>query len=91
MTQREEYLANLKRVREIARKRGLRLNTSWARVRKVVGLMSENKRRHGAYFCPCKQENTPPVKGKDVLCPCPSLAREVREAGRCYCRLFFAS
>ena len=90
MTTREEYLANLKRVRQIAQKRGLRLNTNWARVKKVVGLMTRNKRRYGACFCPCKQHNTPPVQGKDVVCPCRDLTREVRESGRCYCRLFFA-
>ena len=90
MAAREAYLANLKRLRQIAQKRAMRFNRNWARVRKVVTLMTDNHERYGLYFCPCKQKNTPPVKGTDVTCPCRDLSGEVRDIGRCYCRLFFA-
>ncbi|NQU25133.1 MAG: hypothetical protein HQ567_27925 [Candidatus Nealsonbacteria bacterium] len=38
---------------------------------------------------PCKQENKPPVKGQDTLCPCPEIMDEVSAEGHCFCRLFF--
>jgi len=86
MTQYEE---NLIRLKIVARKRALVFNPDQARVGKVVGLMTENFNLVGEYICPCKQKNKPPVKGKDILCPCTDMMDEISRDGHCYCRLFF--
>ena len=88
---RDAYRANLARLRVIGEKRRARFNTNWARVRKVAGLMTEHWLNHGQYFCPCKQQNDPPITGTDVTCPCPTLGRELRRDGHCHCRLFYVA
>jgi ferredoxin-thioredoxin reductase catalytic subunit len=84
-----EYEKNLARLRSIASEKQLVLNPDEARVQKVVGLMTENFTAVGEYVCPCKQQNKPPVKGADTLCPCPEIMDEVSKEGHCFCRLFF--
>lgn len=84
-----EYDRNLARLQTIAEKRRLTLNPDQARVQKVVGLMTENFKEHGHYYCPCKQEDGPPVEGTDPLCPCPEMQDEIAQDGHCACRLFF--
>lgn len=86
-----EYDANLKRLEEIAKKQGLKLNPDAARVEKVVGLMTTNFLATGEYICPCKQQNKPPQKGKDKTCPCPEWLSEIGKQGHCFCRLFYTS
>jgi ferredoxin-thioredoxin reductase catalytic subunit len=66
------------------------LNPDPERVKKVVGLMTANFEAVGEYICPCKQQNKPPVKGADTLCPCPEMGMEIEESGHCFCRLFVA-
>lgn len=84
-----EYEKNLARVETIAKEKGLVLNPDKARVQKVVGLMTDNYSAVGEYVCPCKQQYKPPVKGQDILCPCPQIDKEVADDGHCFCRLFY--
>ena len=83
------YDENLARLEKVAIEKDLVLNPDEARVRKVVGLMTENFFAAGEYICPCKQQHKPPVAGQDKLCPCPEMATEIREQGHCFCRLFY--
>ena len=83
------YEKNLIRLKEIAEKRELVLNPDQVRLQKVIGLMTENFEAVGEYVCPCKQTNKPPIKGKDILCPCPNMMDEIARDGYCHCRLFF--
>ena len=85
----ECYRENLRRLREIAARHGLRLNSDAARVEKVAGLMAENYRRIEEWVCPCKQTAKPAAKGVDKTCPCPEWKEELREDGHCSCRLFY--
>lgn len=85
----EAYEENVKRLKAIAEKKGLILNPDDERVKKVAGLMTENYLAVGEYVCPCKQKNKPPLKGKDILCPCPEMDEEVEKEGHCHCRLFY--
>ena len=73
------YETNLQRLTAIANKKNLVLNPDKARIEKVVGSMTKNFEAVGEYVCPCKQTNHPPVKGKDVLCPCPDMMDEIEE------------
>ena len=86
-----EYENNYRRLQAIAGGRKLVLNPDEARVQKVVGLMTENFKAVGEYVCPCKQQHKPPVKGQDILCPCPEMMDEVSADGCCFCKLFFSS
>jgi ferredoxin-thioredoxin reductase catalytic subunit len=85
----QAYRSNLARLRKIAQRRQVRFNTNWARVKKVVGLMTKNWLGQGYYACPCKQQNDPPIRGVDVACPCAELGKELRRDGHCHCRLFY--
>lgn len=84
-----EYEKNLNRVKEIAEENGWILNPDEERIKKVVGLMTDNFVAVGEYVCPCKQQYKPPVKGKDKLCPCSEVADEVNTDGHCFCKLFY--
>jgi len=84
-----EYKRNLERIQRIAEAKGLVLNSDNGRVEKVVGLMTENFEAVGEFICPCKQKNRPPIKGADILCPCPEMDGEIEKEGHCYCMLFF--
>ena len=85
----EEYDKNLSRLRNTAKENGLVLNPDAERLQKVVGGMTENFKKHGDYFCPCKRKNDPPVTGEDTLCPCSEMANEIEKDGHCFCKLFF--
>ncbi len=82
------YEENLKRIKQIAERKGYRLNNNPERVKKVVGLMTMNHNEFKKYYCPCKQSE-PLDPNKDVLCPCPTLDEEVKKDGHCFCKLFF--
>lgn len=84
-----EYEKNLNRVKKIAEEKGWVLNPDEERIKKVVGLMTDNFIAVGEYVCPCKQQYKPPVKGKDILCPCPDFEKEVKTDGHCFCKLFY--
>jgi ferredoxin-thioredoxin reductase catalytic subunit len=86
----EAFSVNLKRLTEIASKNKYILNPDTARINKVVGLMTNNFVATGEYFCPCKQQNKPPVKGKDTICPCREWHDEIARDGYCHCKLFFS-
>jgi ferredoxin-thioredoxin reductase catalytic chain len=79
---------NRQRLSAIAQERGLRLTKDEKRIEKVAGLMTENYLSCGEWVCPCKQNHQPPVSGKDITCPCPTLMEEIAAKGTCHCRLF---
>lgn len=84
-----EYEKTLSRLEMLAETRGLVFNPDRARVEKVVGLMADNMRNHGLYYCPCKRDNDPPIEGIDPVCPCIELSEEIESDGHCFCRLFY--
>ena len=85
----KEYENNLKRIKEYAYVTGLVLNPDEERVKNVVERMTENFKVIGQYVCPCKQKNKPPVKGRDIVCPCSDLMVEILKNGYCHCCLFY--
>ncbi|MBD3370036.1 hypothetical protein GF402_06715 [Candidatus Fermentibacteria bacterium] len=84
-----DYEKNLSRLSVVAEAHGLIFNPDGERVEKVVGLMTDNMRNHGLYFCPCKRENDPPKVNVDPVCPCIELSEEIAKDGHCFCRLFY--
>jgi ferredoxin-thioredoxin reductase catalytic chain len=84
----QEYKENFTRIQKIAHEKGYILNPDQDRVKKVVGLMTMNQNEFGKYYCPCKQSH-PLDPEKDVLCPCPPIAAEVKKDGYCFCKLFY--
>jgi len=82
------YEKNLKRIKKIAEEKGYKLNSDEERVKKVVGKMTKNYIEHEKYYCSCKQSH-PLNAEKDVLCPCPTVEKEVEEDGHCHCQLFY--
>ena len=83
------YDENVRRLKSIANEKNLVFNPDPARAQKVIGLMTENFETVGEYVCPCKQTHHPPIKGKDVLCPCSDMMNEIAQDGHCHCRLFY--
>jgi len=51
--------------------------------------MANSFNEYGVYYCPCKQENDTPIRGLDVIYPCPELDKEIEATGACHCRLFY--
>ncbi|HIE05820.1 MAG TPA: ferredoxin:thioredoxin reductase [bacterium (Candidatus Stahlbacteria)] len=84
----DAYKENYKRLAKIAAEKGYIFNPDKERVNKVIGLMTNNFREFGKYYCPCKQSH-PLDPNKDPICPCVELDEEVARDGQCYCRLFF--
>ncbi len=84
------YDENYARLKKVADENGLVFNPDEARVQKVIGLMSDNYDAVAEYVCPCKQTQKPPVKGKDILCPCPDMLQEIEKDGHCFCQLFYS-
>ncbi len=86
-----QYDANFQRLQDYAECKGWMLNPDAERVKKVVGLMTDNLAEHGDYYCPCKLKQRVPVEGKDVVCPCAEADEEIAENGHCFCRLLYAT
>lgn len=84
------YQINFNRLKKIAEENGFVFNPDPERVKKVIGLMSDNFDLVEEWVCPCKQQFKPPQKGKDTLCPCPEWIDEIKDIGHCYCKLFFS-
>jgi ferredoxin-thioredoxin reductase catalytic subunit len=84
----DTYQTNLHRLQQLATQMGLKLNPDAAYVEKVVGIMAQNFDAVGEWVCPCKQRHQPPVKGRDIICPCPTLVAEIAASETCQCRLF---
>jgi ferredoxin-thioredoxin reductase catalytic subunit len=87
-THESEYKAILDEMARLASQKGYILNKDEERVRKVVGLMTENFVNAGKYYCPCKQSH-PLDPSKDAVCSCPPWEEEIAKDGHCFCRLFF--
>jgi ferredoxin-thioredoxin reductase catalytic subunit len=85
-----EYETALQRIQAVARDQGLSLNPDAKRIEKVVGLMTENFVKAGAYYCPCKQSH-PLNPEADTPCPCPEWKEEIAQDGHCFCRLFYGN
>lgn len=86
----KEYENNLIRIKKYAYVTGLVLNPGEQKVKEVVSEMTKNYKAVGEYVCPCKQKNNPPLKGKEILCPCPDIMVEILKDGHCYCGLFYS-
>jgi len=83
-----EYESALSRASIFAEKNSLILNPDEERLKKVVGLMTENYVNTGKYFCPCNQ--THPLNPQtDLVCPYPTWKEEIEKDGHCFCRLFY--
>lgn len=82
------YESLVQRMASVALKNGYVLNPDKERVRKVLGLMTENVVATGKPYCPCKQSE--PINRKtDVTCPCQDWKEEIKKNGQCFCRLFY--
>jgi ferredoxin-thioredoxin reductase catalytic subunit len=79
---------NRERLEKIAKAKGYVLNPNKHWVDEIIYLMSNNYQEYGRYICPCKQ-HFPPDPEMSVICPCPTLDKEVADDGFCRCRLFF--
>ena len=85
----ENYAKNLNRLKTFAAEKGWTLNPDPERLKKVVGLMTDNFENYGAYYCPCKQSGDAPIIGEDVICPCQEADAEIEKQGHCHCRVFY--
>jgi ferredoxin-thioredoxin reductase catalytic subunit len=74
---------------KVARKRGYVLNPNRTQRLRLAGHLAENKAKHGAYYCPCKQ-HYPLRPGEDPVCPCKDCDGEVENQGHCECHLFYS-
>lgn len=81
------YTKNLERINSYAASKEYTLNCDTERVKKVVGLMTMNHEKHGAYYCPCKQSH--PLQSTDAVCPCPEIDQDITAYGYCHCKLFY--
>jgi ferredoxin-thioredoxin reductase catalytic chain len=84
----DAHTKNRQRVERIAKRKGYVLNANGNWLTEVLTLMTNNFRLYRKYICPCKQQ-FPPDPDKDIVCPCPTLDKEVAQNGFCHCRLFF--
>lgn len=81
-------MENLKRLKQIAEKRGYILNSNEKQMENTVRAMSENFKKFGKYYCPCKQSRPLNIKN-DSVCPCEELHEEISDLGHCFCRVFY--
>ena len=70
---------------KLAEKKGWVLNPDSNLVNVIVLGMVEKKNKFGAYYCPCRLDNT-----AENICPCKSAEKDIEEKGHCHCELFFS-
>jgi ferredoxin-thioredoxin reductase catalytic subunit len=73
----------------IAERHGYELNPDVAHLERLARHLTENKARHGRFFCPCKQ-SYPLLPDVDPVCPCEDFHDEIGRQGHCECHLFFS-
>jgi len=62
---------------------GFRLNPDKKNVAWVIKGLIANRKKYGAYYCPCRIKHT-----KKEICPCYYHIKELKDIGRCLCGLF---
>lgn len=71
-----------------ARSKGWELNPDPEFRKSVQEGLWENYKRHGRFYCPCRDVEGPPEVNRDILCPCPYATADIAEYGHCFCGIF---
>lgn len=74
---------------KVAERHGYELNPDPKQLERLARHLTENKAKHGRFYCPCKQ-NFPVNPEDDPVCPCGTFQEEVERQGHCECHLFFS-
>jgi ferredoxin-thioredoxin reductase catalytic subunit len=74
--------------RRHARASGYALQSDAAQLRYVLDGLTENWRRYGKPYCPCREVTGDAEKDRANICPCRTHRDEVARNGQCECALF---
>ena len=75
--------------KEYADSRGLKLNPDNKALERIARGLSENEKKYGARYCPCRRVTGNKEEDKKNICPCVYHLDEVEKFGHCLCGLFF--
>jgi ferredoxin-thioredoxin reductase catalytic subunit len=78
----------IKKSKDYAKEQGFKLNPD----KKIVGLVIKgllnNKEKKGELYCPCRMTSGDKKKDMQIICPCIFHLTEIKEDGKCHCKLF---
>jgi len=69
----------------IAKRNNWRLSSNRERVRLLIAHLIANWANYGHPYCPCRLERI-----RENICPCVWAFEEIKNEGKCKCRLFYA-
>jgi ferredoxin-thioredoxin reductase catalytic subunit len=78
----------IKRYKDYAEKKGLRLNPDEGTVKRIIRGLLENEKKHGAKYCPCRRVTGNKEEDLPKICPCKWHLEEIAKEGHCFCNLF---
>lgn len=74
---------------DYAEKNGLKLNPDREARERIVKGLTENEKKYGAGYCPCRRITGNRQEDQIKICPCQWHRQEIEKDGHCLCRLFF--
>jgi ferredoxin-thioredoxin reductase catalytic chain len=71
-----------------AESQGIQLNKDREYVLEILEGLLTNESRYGYRSCPCRLATGVKEKDADIICPCVYRDPDIKDYGRCYCRLY---
>jgi len=71
-----------------AESQGIQLNRDKEYVMEILKGLLTNESRYGYRSCPCRLAAGAKEKDTDIICPCVYRDPDIKDYGRCYCRLY---
>ena len=73
---------------EYAEKNGFHLNPERQSLERIIKGLSENEKKYGRKYCPCRRITGNQEEDSKKICPCFYHKEEISKDGRCLCGLF---
>ncbi len=88
MSNEDEILKCIEKLRKDAEPGGYNLNPNFKDLKMIIEGYLENDKRFGYPSCPCRLASGNYEEDKDIICPCDYRDDDIIEYGACYCSLY---
>lgn len=78
----------IKNYSNYAESHGFKINPDKEIVDMIINGLSENEKKYGFRYCPCRVITENKVERAKMICPCVWHKSSIKRDGKCHCELF---